>query len=124
MLKAEEPRVGKAISKVDIQPKHVRMKLLSNSDEVSHKCGSHLAPKQTGDLEEACKGQHVSGPCQPTGVNNFEHDSANHRVEGQSQPYRHYGLGESKVGPCPHGSNTPIEQTCHPYQPEADGKKQ
>src|SRR5260370_16452565 len=99
MLKAEEPRVGKAISKVDIQPKHVRMKLLSNSDEVSHKCGSHLAPKQTGDLEEACKGQHVSGPCQPTGVNNFEHDSANHRVEAHSHPNPHSPLRHSKVQP-------------------------
>src|SRR6266568_5825572 len=124
MLKAEESRVGKPISMLDIQPKHVRMELLSNSDEVSHKRGPHLAPKQTGDLEEACKGQHVSGPCQPTGVNNFEHDSTNHGVEGQSQPYGHHGLGDSKVGPCPHGSNTRIEQTCDPYQAEADGKNQ
>jgi hypothetical protein len=41
MLKAEEPRVGKAISMLDIEPKDVRMKLLSNNDKVSHKCGSH-----------------------------------------------------------------------------------
>src|ERR1700743_726689 len=100
------------------------MELLSNSDKVSHKCGSEFAPKQTGDLVEARKGQHVSGTVQPAGIDYFEDDRANPRVEGKSQPNSHHCRRNSKVRSGPHGSDTRIEQTGDPSQAESGGENQ
>src|SRR5580658_5440019 len=71
MLKPEESVIGNAICKSNIEAKHIRMELFSNSDEVSHKNSSHLAPKQAYDLEEAGKCQYVCGPCQGPGIQNL-----------------------------------------------------
>src|ERR1700739_4751110 len=91
--KPPKPVIRGDIPTVNIQTKHVRVELLSNSDEVPQRSAPQFAPKQPDSLEETSESQHVCRSCQCPSVQNLQHNRADHRVKGQGQTDGHHGLG-------------------------------